>query len=121
VLLTMDATLRAELKLLDWPALSPQVLSRLAQESPRRMRILLRAGFGAAMVRGDRTVLLQDFPMLEQVQDKPTHTENSARKGLEDLLTITNFAALRAIEIEHQLAVAQRMRSWMGGTPEQLH
>ena len=121
ILLTMDEKIRVELKVTDWPALGVEVLSRLSTESPRRMRLLLRAAYGNAMVRSDRNVLLTDLPPKDEAITATKTGDSTAGKQLENLLSITNFAAFRAIEMERRIAMAERLWSYVDSGPQQTH
>lgn len=107
VLDTIDAALRTELKLRQWPALEGDVRAVLEKESPRRMRITLRAGYANALLRADRRVVLSDLPSAA-LETKP-HPDASPDPRTEALLTLTNLAALRALQMYSRMASAQRM------------
>jgi ATP-dependent Lon protease len=121
VLLNIDARLRRELRLQNWPPLSGQVVERLASESPRRMGILLRAAFGQAVMRSDQVISLQDIPSDEVGADEESADSRRATAQYENLLTLTNFAALRALEIHQHIATAERLWSYANTNLAKIH
>ena len=121
VLLSIDARLRRELRLQNWPSLSGQVVERLAAESPRRMGMLLRAAYGQAVMRSDQDVSLQDIPSDVVGDDAKSADSRRDSQQYENLLTLTNFAALRALEIHQHIATAERLWSFAGGSSTQIH
>ena len=120
ILLGMDAKLRIQLKVGDWPALSTEVVEQLALESPRRMQMLLRAAYGNAMVRSRRVVSLEDLPPKEATPVVPKDGEETNRQ-LEHLLTMTNLAALRALEVQRRLSMAERLWSFAETSSDTIH
>jgi hypothetical protein len=120
ILLGMDAKLRIQLKVGDWPALSTEVVEQLALESPRRMQMLLRAAYGNAMVHSRRVVSLEDLPPKEATPVVPKDGEETNRQ-LEHLLTMTNLAALRALEVQRRLSMAERLWSFAETSSDTIH
>jgi hypothetical protein len=85
------------------------------------MGMLLRAAYGQAVMRSDQDVSLQDIPSDVVGDDAKSADSRRDSQQYENLLTLTNFAALRALEIHQHIATAERLWSFAGGSSTQIH
>jgi hypothetical protein len=121
VLQSIDLAIRRDLRLESWEPMAADARAFLAKQSPRRMRLLLRGAYGNALVHGRRRLALNDVPRDLANQEHAASSSRDEQKQFEELLVMTNFAALRSIELNRRLAHAERVWAYAESHSPTLH